>query len=205
MTVRAKITMVGSGNVGACAAQRIVEKGLGDVVLVDVVDGVPQGKALDIWEASPIENYDFRLTGANTYDGTEDSDVVVITAGLARKPGMTRRDLLEKNVGIVKKVTEEIMARSPRAIIIVVTNPMDLMAYLVWTVGGFPKQRVIGMGGGLDSARFRSFIALELNVSVENVHAFVLGGHGDQMVPMTRYSTVAGIPIADLMSQEQMD
>ncbi len=204
MVRRNKVTVVGSGMVGATTAQRIVERNLADVALVDVVEGVPQGKALDMWEAAPIEGYDFRLTGTNGYDETEGSDVVVITAGLARKPGMTRRDLLEKNILIVKKVTEEVAARSPGAVVIVVTNPMDIMTYAVWAVGKFPTQRVIGMGGGLDASRFRSFIALELNVSVENVHATVLGGHGDLMVPLPRYSTVAGIPITELLTGEQI-
>jgi malate dehydrogenase len=190
--------------VGATTAQRIVERKLADVVLVDVIEGIPQGKSLDMWEAAPIEGYDFHVTGSNTYDETEDSDIVVITAGLARKPGMTRRDLLEKNIGIVKGVTEQVAPRSPRAVVIVVTNPMDLMAYAVWAVGGFPKQRVIGMGGGLDSARYRSFIALELNVSVDNIHAMVLGGHGDQMVPLPRYTTVAGIPITEFLAPDQI-
>ncbi|MBI5194459.1 MAG: malate dehydrogenase [Nitrospirae bacterium] len=201
MARRNKVSIIGSGNVGATAAQRIMEKSLADVVLYDIVQGVPQGKALDISEAAPISGSDVNITGSNNYDDTSDSDIVVITAGLARKPGMTRSDLLQKNVTIVKEVTEEVVKRSPDSILIIVTNPMDLMTYLSWSVSGFPKQRVMGMGGALDSARFECFIARELNVSVENVHAFVLGGHGDLMVPLTKFSTVSGIPITELMDK----
>jgi malate dehydrogenase len=202
---RPKITVVGAGNVGASVAQYAVEKELGDVVLVDVIEGVPQGKALDLAQAGPIHGYDSRLTGANTYDDTNDSDVVVITAGLARKPGMTRDDLLFKNAEIVGSVVEQIVSRSRNAILVLVTNPLDAMVQLAWKRSGFPKERVIGMAGVLDSARFRTFIARELNVSVENVTAFVLGGHGDTMVPLPRYSTVAGIPITELLSKEKVD
>ena len=205
VVVRKKVTVVGAGHVGATLAQRIAESRLADVVLVDVVEGVPQGKGLDLMEAGPVLGYDARITGSNSYDETAGSDVVVITAGLARKPGMSRDDLLAANGDIVKKVAEETGKRSPRAVMIVVTNPMDVMAYVAMKASGFPRERVIGMGGVLDSARFRTFIALELGVSVENTHAFVLGGHGDTMVPLPRYSTVAGIPITELMKKETID
>src|SRR5690349_3826342 len=202
---RPKITVVGAGNVGATAAQYIVEKELGDVVLVDVIEGVPQGKALDLLQAGPIHRYDSSLIGANGYDDTADSDVVVITAGLARKPGMTRDDLLFKNAEIVGSVVEQIAGRSRNAILVLVTNPLDAMVQLAWKKSGFPTSRVVGMAGVLDSARFRTFIARELNVSVENVTAFVLGGHGDTMVPLPRYSTVAGIPITELLPKDKID
>ncbi len=202
---RPKITVVGAGNVGASVAQYAVEKELGDVVLVDVVEGIPQGKALDLAQAGPVHGYDSALVGTNGYDETADSDVVVITAGLARKPGMTRDDLLFKNAEIVGGVVEQIVSRSRNAILVLVTNPLDAMVQLAWKKSGFPKERVIGMAGVLDSARFRTFIARELNVSVENVTAFVLGGHGDTMVPLPRYSTVAGIPITELLSKEKVD
>ncbi len=205
MAGRNKITIIGSGNVGASAAQRIMEKSLGDVVLIDIVEGIPQGKALDILEAASLSSSDVRITGTNNYDDTSGSDIVVITAGLARKPGMSRRDLLEKNAGIVKGVTSEVVSRSPDSILIVVTNPMDLMTYVAYTASGFPKHRVIGMGGVLDSARFKCFISSELNVSADNIHAFVLGGHGDLMVPLARFSTVAGIPITELLSKVRID
>jgi len=203
--VRKKVTVVGAGHVGATLVQRIAEKQLADVVMVDVVEGVPQGKGLDLLEAAPVLGYDARVTGTNGYDETAGSDVIVITAGLARKPGMSRDDLLAANGDIVRKVAEETGRRSPRAFMIVVTNPMDVMAHVAMKACGFPRERVIGMGGVLDSARFRTFIALELGVSVENTHAFVLGGHGDTMVPLPRYSTVAGIPITELMSKERID
>jgi malate dehydrogenase len=202
---RPKITVVGAGNVGASVAQYAVEKELGDVVLVDVIEGVPQGKSLDLAQAGPIHRYDSTLIGSNGYDETADSDIVVITAGLARKPGMTRDDLLFKNAEIVVGVVEKIVTRSRNAILILVTNPLDAMVQLAWKKSGFPSTRVIGMAGILDSARFRQFIARELNVSVENVTAFVLGGHGDTMVPLPRYSTVAGIPITELLSKEKID
>jgi malate dehydrogenase len=202
---RPKITVVGAGNVGATAAQYIVEKELGDVVLVDVIEGIPQGKALDLAQAGPVHGYDSALIGANGYDDTNDSDIVVITAGMARKPGMTRDDLLFKNAEIVGSVVEHVARRSPNAILILVTNPLDAMVQLAWKKSGFPPQRVIGMAGVLDSSRFRTFIARELNVSVENVTAFVLGGHGDTMVPLPRYSTVAGIPITDLLPKATID
>ena len=201
---RPKITVVGAGNVGATAAQYCVEKELGDVVLVDVIEGIPQGKALDLAQAGPVHGYDSALVGSNGYDETANSDVVVITAGLARKPGMTRDDLLFKNAEIVGGVVEQVVARSRNAILILVTNPLDAMVQLAWKRSGFPQQRVVGMAGVLDSARFRTFIARELNVSVENVTAFVLGGHGDTMVPLPRYSTVAGIPITELLPPDRV-
>ena len=202
---RPKVTVVGAGNVGATTAQYIVERELADVVVTDVVDGLPQGKALDLLEAGPVHGYDCQLIGANDYAGTAGSDIVVITAGLARKPGMSRDDLLFKNAEIVGGVVQEVARLSPNAILIVVTNPLDAMAQLALRKSGFPKQRVIGMAGVLDSARFQTFIARELDVSVENVTAFVLGGHGDSMVPLPRYSTVAGIPITELLSKERID
>jgi malate dehydrogenase len=202
---RPKVTVVGAGNVGATAAQYIVERELADVVLTDVVDGLPQGKALDLLQAGPVHGYDCRIAGANDYEATAGSDIVVITAGLARKPGMSRDDLLLKNAEIVGGVVTETSRRSPTAILIVVTNPLDAMAQLALRRSGFPKQRVIGMAGVLDSARFRTFIAQELDVSVENVTAFVLGGHGDTMVPLPRYSTVAGIPITELLSKDRLE
>ena len=205
MSARPKITVVGAGNVGASVAQYCVERELGDVVLVDVIEGVPQGKALDLAQAGPIHGYDSRLTGSNGYDETGDSDVVVITAGLARKPGMTRDDLLFKNAEIVGGVVDQVVARSKNAILILVTNPLDAMVQLAWKRSGFPTKRVMGMAGVLDSARFRTFIARELDVSVENVTAFVLGGHGDTMVPLPRYSTVAGIPITELLPKDKID
>jgi len=205
MAARPKITVIGAGNVGASVAQYAVERELGDVVLVDVLEGVPQGKALDLAQAGPIHRYDSALVGANAYDETAGSDIVVITAGLARKPGMTRDDLLFKNAEIVGGVVDQIAARSKDAILVLVTNPLDAMVQLAWKRSGFPPERVVGMAGVLDSARFRTFIARELEVSVENVTAFVLGGHGDTMVPLPRYSTVAGIPITELLSKEAID
>jgi malate dehydrogenase len=200
-----KVTVVGAGNVGATAAQRLAEKELCDVVLVDIVEGVPQGKSLDLTEAAPIEKHDAHLTGSNSYDPTEGSDIVIITAGIPRKPGMSRDDLISTNAKIVKQVTQEVAKRSPNACLIIVSNPLDAMCHVAYDASGFPKNRVMGMAGVLDSARFRAFIAMELNVSVENTHAFVLGGHGDTMVPLPRYSTVAGIPITELMSKERID
>src|SRR5437773_1279400 len=203
--MKTKVTVVGGGNVGATVAQGIALKELADVVVVDIVEGVPQGKALDLMETAPVEKYDAVLSGANSYDGTESSDVVVITAGLPRKPGMSRDDLLWKNEEIVAGVTQEVVKRSPDCILVVVSNPLDAMCEVARRVSGFPRERVIGMAGVLDSARMRCFIAMELNVSVENTHAFVLGGHGDTMVPLPRYSTVAGIPITELMSRDRID
>lgn len=200
-----KVTVIGAGNVGATAAQRLAEKELCDVVLIDIIEGVPQGKALDLAEAAPIEKHDARLTGTNTYDASAGSDIVIITAGIPRKPGMSRDDLLKINAGIMKDVTQNVAGLSPKAVIIVVSNPLDAMCHVAYETSGFSKNKVIGMAGVLDSARFRAFIAMELNVSVENTHAFVLGGHGDTMVPLPRYSTVAGIPITELMSKERID
>ena len=200
-----KVTVIGSGNVGATAARSIADKELADVVILDILDGVPQGKGLDILEACPVEGSDARVLGTNDYVDTADSDIVVITAGLARKPGMSRDDLLAKNHAIIKGVTEQVMKHSPNCIIMPVTNPLDAMAQVVYRVSELPRERVIGMAGVLDSARMRAFIAQELNVSVENIHAFVLGGHGDAMVPLPRYSTVAGIPITELLDAESID
>lgn len=203
--MKQKVTVVGAGNVGATAAQRLAEKELCDVVLVDVVEGVPQGKSLDLTEARPIEKHDAHLIGTNGYEETAGSDIIIITAGIPRKPGMSRDDLISTNAGIMKSVTEQVAKHSPDSIIIVVSNPLDAMCHVAYDVSGFPKNRVIGMAGVLDSARFRAFIAMELDVSVENTHAFVLGGHGDTMVPLPRYSTVAGVPITELMSKERID
>jgi len=201
-----KITVIGGGNVGSTAAQRIAEKQLAqEVVLVDILEGVPQGKALDMWESAPVEGFDSAVIGTNDYAATANSDIVVITAGLARKPGMSRDDLLLANTKIVKSVTEQVVTHSPNSILIVVSNPLDVMAYVAKKVSGFTKQRVIGMAGILDSARFRLFIAQELNVSVRDVQAMVLGGHGDSMVPLVRYSTVSGIPISELISAERIE
>ena len=200
-----KVTVIGAGHVGATTAQRLAEKELCDVVLIDIIEGVPQGKALDLAEAAPIEKHDAHLTGANAYDASADSDIVIITAGIPRKPGMSRDDLISTNAGIVKEVTQQITALSPDSILIIVSNPLDAMCHVAFSASGFPKNRVIGMAGVLDSARFRAFIAMELNVSVENTHAFVLGGHGDTMVPLPRYSTVSGIPITELISEERVD
>jgi malate dehydrogenase len=200
-----KVTVIGAGNVGATAAQRLAEKQLCDVVLVDIVEGVPQGKALDLNEAAPIEKHDSHLTGTNSYEDSAGSDIVIITAGIPRKPGMSRDDLISTNAGIVKSVTQEVASRSPEAILIIVSNPLDAMCHVAFDTCGFPKERVIGMAGVLDSARFRAFISMELNVSVENTHAFVLGGHGDTMVPLPRYSTVAGIPITELLARDRIE
>ena len=203
--MRTKISVVGAGNVGATVAQLIAYKELGDVVMVDIIEGLPQGKALDLLEAGPVEGYDSQVTGANTYEATADSQIVVITAGIARKPGMSRSDLITTNANIVRAVTEQVIKYSPEAYLIVVSNPLDAMVHLAKHVSGFPKQRVVGQAGVLDSTRFRTFIAQELNVSVEDTQAFVLGGHGDTMVPLPRYSTVAGIPITHLLPQETID
>ncbi len=201
---RNKVTVIGAGNVGATTAQRIAEAGLADVVLVDIVEGLPQGKALDLAEAAPLVGHDARITGTNDYADTAGSDIVVVTSGLARQPGMSRDDLLAKNASIVRSVVEQAAAVSPEAIIIVVTNPLDAMCHVAMQASGFPRERVIGMAGVLDSARFRTFIAQELGVSVQDTHAFVLGGHGDTMVPLPRYSTVGGVPITELMSPERV-
>jgi malate dehydrogenase len=203
--VRTKISVVGAGNVGATVAQLIAYKELGDVVMVDIIEGLPQGKALDLLEAGPVEGYDSQVNGANNYEATADSHIVVITAGIARKPGMSRSDLITTNANIVRAVTEQVIKYSPDALLIVVSNPLDAMVHLTKHVSGFPKNRVVGQAGVLDSTRFRTFIAQELNVSVEDTQAFVLGGHGDTMVPLPRYSTVAGIPITHLLPQETID
>lgn len=203
--MRPKVTVVGAGNVGATTAQRIADAELADVVLTDIVEGIPQGKGLDMLEACPVSGSDVRVVGTNGYAETAGSEVVVITAGLPRKAGMSRDDLLRKNHEIVTSVTREAVAVSPEAILVVVSNPLDAMAQAALRASGFPKERVVGMAGVLDSARMRSFIAAEIEVSVENVHAFVLGGHGDDMVPLPRYSTVAGIPLPDILSAEAIE
>ena len=200
-----KITIVGAGQVGGTTAQRLAEKEFADVVLVDIDADLPRGKVLDLLESGPIYGYDTRLIGTAGYEETANSDIVVITSGVPRKPGMSRDDLLRVNAGIVKSVTEQVVQRSPEAILVVVSNPLDAMTYVAYRVSRFPRERVIGMAGALDSARFRAFIAMELEVSVENVHAFVLGGHGDSMVPLPRYTTVAGIPLTELLSKERLD
>jgi malate dehydrogenase len=201
-----KITVVGGGNVGATAAQGVALKELArQVVIVDIVEGVPQGKGLDQWESAPIEGFDSRVIGSNDYAASADSDIVIVTAGIARKPGMSREDLLKTNAGIVRQVSEHIKASSPKAIVIMVSNPLDTMAYVCMQVTGFPRERVIGMAGVLDTARYRSFIALELDVSVEDIQALVLGGHGDTMVPLASYTTVSGIPLRQLLKQERID
>ena len=201
---RSKVTVIGAGNVGATTAQRIAEAGLADLVLVDIVEGLPQGKGLDLAEAAPVVGHDARIVGTNDYADTAGSDIVVVTSGLARQPGMSRDDLLAKNAGIVRSVVEQAVRHSPGAILIVVTNPLDAMCHVAMQASGFPRERVLGMAGVLDSARFRTFIAEELGVSVEDTHAFVLGGHGDTMVPLARYSTVAGIPITELLPPERV-
>jgi malate dehydrogenase len=201
-----KITVVGGGNVGATAAQGVALKELArEVVIIDIVEGVPQGKGLDQWESAPIEGFDTRVRGTNDYKDTAGSDLVIVTAGIARKPGMSREDLLKTNAGIVRQVSEQIKASSRDAIVIMVSNPLDTMAYVCMQVTGFPRERVIGMAGVLDTARYRSFIALELDVSVEDIQALVLGGHGDTMVPLASYTTVSGIPLRQLMKQDRID
>jgi malate dehydrogenase len=200
-----KVTVIGAGNVGATAAQRLAEKELADVVLIDIIEGVPQGKALDLTEASPIEKHDAKITGANSYEESAGSDIVIITAGIPRKPGMSRDDLISTNAKIMKDVTTNVAKLSPDAVLIIVSNPLDAMCHVAYDASGFPKNRVIGMAGILDSARFRAFISMELNVSIENTNAFVLGGHGDTMVPLPRYSTVAGIPITEMMPADRID
>ena len=201
-----KISIIGAGNVGAMTALWLAERELGDIVLVDIpeLDGMPQGKALDLMQAGPVLRYDTRVIGTTTYDPTANSDVVVITAGVPRKPGMSREDLVSVNQKIITEVISQVVPRSPNAILLVVTNPLDTMAYLAYKLSGFPKQRVVGQSGILDGARFRTFIAMELGVSVESIHAFVLGGHGDEMVPIPRYSDVAGIPITELLPPERI-
>ena len=202
----AKVAVVGAGNVGATAAQRLAEKNLArTVVMVDVVDGVPQGKGLDQWQSAPIEGFDSRVIGSNGYDETADSDLVVITAGIARKPGMSRDDLLNTNAGIVKQVSENVKRSSPNAIVIVVSNPLDVMCYVAKQVTGFPRERVLGMAGVLDTGRYRAFLAEALDVSVRDIQAMVLGGHGDTMVPLISYTSVSGIPITQLMERAALD
>ena len=201
-----KITVVGAGNVGATAAQRVAEKELArTVVMVDVAEGIPQGKALDQWQSAPIEGFDTRVIGTNGYEETKDSDIVIITAGIARKPGMSRDDLLNTNAGIVKSVAEQVAKSSPRAILIIVSNPLDIMCYVAMKASGFPRQRVIGMAGVLDTARYRAFLASELDVSVRDIQAMVLGGHGDTMVPLISYTSVSGIPITQLIDKARLD
>ena len=203
--MRKKVTVVGGGNVGATAAQRIAERDYADVVLVDVVEGMPQGKALDLAQSGPVLGYDSAVTGANSYEPTANSDVVVITAGIARRPGMTRDDLLRTNMGIMSSVVSEVVAYSPDSILLIVSNPLDAMVYHAHKLSGFPKERVVGMAGVLDTARMRTFIAQELNVSVEDVQAYVLGGHGDTMVPLVRYTTVGGIPLEKWLPQDRVE
>ena len=203
--MRSKVTVVGAGNVGATTALRIQQLGYTDVVLVDVIEDLPQGKALDMLEAGPVTGTDARVTGSNSYEESSDSDLVVITAGIARRPGMSRDDLLLTNMRITSSVTEQVVKFSPNCIIIAVTNPLDAMVQNIYETSGFPRNRVFGMAGILDTARFRTFIAEELNVSVEDVQALVLGGHGDDMVPLVRYTSVGGIPIAELMAEEKID
>lgn len=203
--MRKKVSIIGAGNVGASTAQLVVQSGLADVVLFDIADGMPQGKALDLAEACPLWNSSASIRGSNSYTDTAGSDIIVITAGFPRKPGMSRDDLLHANADVIKSATAETSRVSPDAVIIVVTNPMDVMSQLAWKVSGFPHNRVIGMGGILDSARFRTFVAFELGVSPEDVEALVLGGHGDQMVPMPRVTTVKGIPITRLLTKEKIE
>jgi malate dehydrogenase len=201
-----KITVVGAGNVGATTAQRVAEKELaGTVVVVDVVEGIPQGKGLDQWQSAPIEGFDSRIVGTNGYEETADSDIVIITAGIARKPGMSRDDLLNTNAGIVKQVSEQVKKTSPKAIVIVVSNPLDVMCYVAKEVTGFPRERVLGMAGVLDTARYRGFLAEALDVSVRDIQAMVLGGHGDTMVPLISYTSVSGIPVTQLMDRAKLD
>jgi len=203
--MRRKVTVVGSGNVGATVAHRLADKQLADVVLIDILEGIPQGKGLDLLESGPIEGYDVRIRGTNDYADTAASDLVVLTAGFPRKPGMSRDDLLKANYDVVKGTVEQVVKHSPDCIFIVVTNPLDAMAQTAYRVSGFSKNRVIGMAGILDTARYRTFIAEALNVSVQNVQGFVLGGHGDTMVPVPRYTTVAGIPVTELLPKNQLD
>jgi malate dehydrogenase len=203
--VRKKVTVVGSGNVGATVAHRLADKQLADVVMIDIIEGVPQGKALDLLEAGSVEGYDLKVRGTNDYADTSNSDLVVVTAGFPRKPGMSRDDLLKANYDVVKGTVEQVVKYSPDSFLIMVTNPLDAMAQTAFKVSGFSKNRVMGMAGVLDTARYRTFIAEALNVSVRDVQGFVLGGHGDTMVPVPRYTTVAGIPVIELMPKEQLD
>ena len=201
-----KITVVGAGHVGATCAQRLAEKELArEVVLIDIVEGIPQGKGLDQWESAPVEGFDSHISGANDYEEVADSDLFIVTAGIARKPGMSRDDLLKTNASIVESVSKEIARAAPDSIIIMVSNPLDVMAYVAMKTTGFPRERVIGMAGVLDTARFRSFISLELGVSVEDIQALVLGGHGDTMVPLVSYTTIAGIPLTQFLGSERIE
>jgi len=202
---RKKISIIGAGFVGATAAHWAAEKELGNVVLVDILEGIPQGKALDLSQASPVEGFDAKVIGSNGYEETIDSDVVIVTSGVPRKPGMSREDLLEINKKIIGLVVAEVVKKSPQAILIMVTNPLDTMTYLAFKRSGLPKQRVMGMAGILDTARFKAFIAMELNVSVEDIQALLLGGHGDEMVPLPRYTTISGIPLSQLLPKETID
>ncbi|GMV95663.1 MAG: malate dehydrogenase [Phycisphaerae bacterium] len=205
MTKRAKITIIGAGNVGATCAHWAAAKELGDIVLVDIVEGLPQGKGLDLRQAAPVEGFDCEIIGTNSYEPTAGSDVIIITSGLARKPGMSRDDLLAKNVQIVRDVTQQAARHSPEAILIVVSNPLDAMVYTAWKVSGFPAQRVMGQAGVLDTARYRTFIAMELGCSVEDIQALLLGGHGDDMVPLPSYTSVSGIPVTSLIAKDRLD
>ena len=203
--MRSKITVVGAGNVGATCAQRLAERGYADIVLVDIIEGMPQGKALDMLESGPVVGFDSNVIGSNTYEETAGSDIAVITSGIPRKPGMSRDDLVTTNMNIVKGVTEQLVKESPDCIIIVVSNPLDAMAQIALKVSGFPRNRVMGMSGVLDTARFRTFLAQELGVSVEDVAAYVLGGHGDTMIPLTRMATVGGVPVTEVLSADKVD
>lgn len=202
---RRKISIIGAGFVGATAAHWAAEKELGDVVLVDIIEGMPQGKALDLFQAGPIEGFDAGVIGTNGFEETKNSDLVVITSGIPRKPGMSREDLLDINKKIIESVVAQVVEKSPNAVLILVTNPLDTMTYLAFKKSGFPKQRVMGMAGILDTARFKAFIAMELGVSVEDIQALLLGGHGDEMVPLPRYTTVSGIPLSQLLPKETID
>jgi malate dehydrogenase len=202
---RKKISIIGAGFVGATAAHWAAEKELGDVVLVDILEGIPQGKALDLFQASPVEGFDARVIGSNGYDDTKGSDVVIVTSGVPRKPGMSREDLLEINKKIIESVVAQVVERSPQAILIMVTNPLDTMTYLAFKKSGLPKQRVMGMAGILDTSRFKAFIAMEVGVSVEDIQALLLGGHGDEMVPLPRYTTISGIPLSQFLPKETID
>ncbi len=202
---RKKISIIGAGFVGATAAHWAAEKELGDVVLVDIIEGMPQGKSLDLFQAAPIEGFDARVIGANGFEETKDSDVVIVTSGVPRKPGMSREDLLDINKKIIESVVTQVVEKSPKAILIMITNPLDTMTYLAFKKSGLPKQRVMGMAGILDTARFKAFIAMELGVSVEDIQALLLGGHGDEMVPLPRYTTVSGIPLSELLPKERVD
>jgi len=202
---RKKISIIGAGFVGATAAHWAAEKELGDVVLVDILEGIPQGKALDLFQAAPVEGFDAKVIGSNGYDETKDSNVVIVTSGVPRKPGMSREDLLEINKKIIESVVAQVVERSPKAILIMVTNPLDTMTYLAFKKSGLPKQRVLGMAGILDTSRFKAFIAMELGVSVEDIQALLLGGHGDEMVPLPRYTTISGIPLSQFLPKETID